>query len=148
MGLDMFLHKEVYVGANYEHNGIKANISITNKKGEKIKVNPEKIIYIVEDFAYWRKANHIHKWFVDNIQGGKDDCGDYRLAGCRLLELVDKCKIVREHPDKASELLPRQEGFFFGSNEYDEDYFNEIHNTIKQLENINPDDVYIYHASW
>ena len=25
--------------------------------------------------AYWRKANQIHAWFVDNVQQGNDDCG-------------------------------------------------------------------------
>ena len=24
--------------------------------------------------AYWRKANAIHKWFVDNVQDGEDNC--------------------------------------------------------------------------
>ena len=29
---------------------------------------------IIEDVGYWRKANQIHNWFVENIQNGVDDC--------------------------------------------------------------------------
>ena len=30
--------------------------------------------------GYWRKANHIHKWIVDNLQDGKDDCQEHSVA--------------------------------------------------------------------
>lgn len=29
---------------------------------------------IWKEIGYWRKANHIHKWFVDCVQDGEDDC--------------------------------------------------------------------------
>ena len=34
------------------------------------------LIYEDNQIASWRKANAIHKWFVDNVQDGVDDCGD------------------------------------------------------------------------
>ncbi len=43
---------------------------------------------------YWRKANHIHKWFVDNVQEGNDDCGTYDVSIEQLTELRDLCKKV------------------------------------------------------
>lgn len=43
---------------------------------------------------YWRKANAIHKWFVDNIQDGKDDCGYYDVTVDDLVKLHDTCKAV------------------------------------------------------
>jgi hypothetical protein len=45
---------------------------------------------------YWRKANHIHKWFVDNVQGGKDDCGNYYVSEEKLEELLHTCERILE----------------------------------------------------
>jgi hypothetical protein len=38
--------------------------------------------------------------------------------------------------DSAKDLLPVQEGFFFGNYEYNEYYFSDIQDTIDQLESI------------
>jgi hypothetical protein len=65
--------------------------------------------------GYWRKANAIHKWFVDNIQSGDDNCGEYYVNKVDLEMLRTLCKKVQAEPDRASELLPSQSGFFFGS---------------------------------
>jgi len=34
--------------------------------------------------AYWRKVNAVHKWFVDNVQGGEDNCGEYYVSNTKL----------------------------------------------------------------
>lgn len=86
--------------------------------------------------AYWRKANHIHKWFVDHVQDGNDDCEEYRVSRDQLQLLLDNCKLVLMNKEEAPKLLPRQEGFFFGSYEYDEYYWLDIQDTIEQLEKI------------
>lgn len=49
---------------------------------------------IIEYIADWRKANHIHKWFVDNVQDGVDDCGTYEVSKEQFEELLDICKKV------------------------------------------------------
>lgn len=51
---------------------------------------------IIEEIGYWRKANAIHKWFVDNIQDGEDDCGYYEVASEQLEELLDICKLIKQ----------------------------------------------------
>ena len=95
MGLDMHLIRKVYIGGNYKHNGIKGTIGL--KKGDvKIPLDKKKIQYIEEDAGYWRKANQIHKWFVDNIQNGNDDCGDYDVSIDQLKGLLKLCKEVKE----------------------------------------------------
>ena len=38
-------------------------------------------------FAYWRKANAIHKWFVD-LSGEEDKCQKIYVSGKKLLKLV------------------------------------------------------------
>lgn len=49
---------------------------------------------IFQPIAQWRKANQIHKWFVDNIQDGNDDCGIYEVSKESLCNLLDICKQV------------------------------------------------------
>ena len=47
---------------------------------------------IGEEVAYWRKANAIHRWFVDNVQDGDDDCNYHREVTKEDLEsLRDTC---------------------------------------------------------
>lgn len=50
---------------------------------------------ISEEVGYWRKANQIHNWFVENVQDGVDDC-DYHNEVTKetLEELLDVCERV------------------------------------------------------
>ena len=84
--------------------------------------------------AYWRKANQIHKWFVDNVQDGNDNCGEYYVSHEQLKDLLDTCKsaVARKDPNQ----LPPQAGFFFGGTDIDEYYWRDIKNTIKQLDRL------------
>lgn len=50
---------------------------------------------IHEEVAYWRKFNALHKWFVDNIQGGVDDCSYHReVTEENLKEIIGICKTI------------------------------------------------------
>lgn len=110
--------------------------------------------HIMDQVGYWRKANHIHNWFVENVQDGEDDCHYHReVTQEDLEELLDICHDVLCNPDMAPQLLPTQSGFFFGSTDYDEYYMNDIRNTIdiitKVLETINFDnEMLFYVSSW
>jgi hypothetical protein len=84
--------------------------------------------------AYWRKANQIHNWFVTNVQGGEDNCGEYYVSSDKLIELLAICKHSLE--TKNPNLLPPREGFFFGGTDIDEWYWNDLKSTISQLERI------------
>jgi hypothetical protein len=37
-------------------------------------------VTITLPIGYWRKANHIHNWFVKNVQNAEDDCRDYYVS--------------------------------------------------------------------
>lgn len=116
----------------------------------------------------WRKANAIHKWFVDNCQGGNDDCRTVEVDACELDDLYDvlheivehglemeervvmrtvykkgkKCKEpqtvkVLKDDSVASELLPAQDGSFFGYDAdapYGEWYVEDLKNTHDMLD--------------
>ena len=44
--------------------------------------------------AYWRKANQIHRWFVENVQGGEDECNPFPASRGKLQELAKACSFV------------------------------------------------------
>lgn len=150
MGLDMYLSKKTYV-KYWEHNGDDNYEVKVTRGGEPTNIDPKKVSYIVEEVGYWRKANQIHQWFVDNVQGGIDDCRDVYVERQKLAELLNICKIVSIDKSKAEQLLPTASGFFFGNTEYDEWYYQDIQSTIEILEEALSDekaDHFEYHSSW
>jgi len=151
MGLDMYLEKRTYV-KNWDHMKPEEKHKIRVSGPAASYINPEKVSLIVEEAAYWRKANAIHKWFVDNVQDGEDNCGQYYVSRGDLGELLKLVDQVLADPSLAPELLPAQDGFFFGSTEYDEWYIEDLKLTKDQLTEILADDNdysdYYYHSSW
>jgi len=151
MGLDMYLYKRSYV-KNWDHMGPAERHAITvTKGGEPTPIKPERISYIIEEVAYWRKANAIHRWFVEQVQEGKDDCGEYDVASDQLAELRDLCAKVLANRDKAADLLPAQSGFFFGPTDYNDYYFSDVqetHDTLTALLLESKYGDYQYHSSW
>ena len=107
--------------------------------------------------AYWRKANAIHKYFVD-LYDSVDDCRPIEVDFADLENLVKLCEEVLNDHSKAEELLPTQDGFFFGDTEYNKWYFEDIDLTIQMLKPAikaikelrkNGEEWYIeYQASW
>lgn len=100
---------------------------------------------------YWRKANQIHNWFVNNVQQGNDDCGNYYVSHEKLDELLSVCENAYKNRDP-QELMP-QGGFFFGSTDIDEYYWNDIKHTIKGIKRIKKHNDYdrlsfYYDSSW
>ena len=92
------------------------------------------------EVGYWRKANHIHNWFMQNCaerdewDNPIDDCSPIEITVDKLEKLLDACKKVLADHSLAESLLPTQSGFFFGSTEYDEYYFGDIEKTIEIIE--------------
>ena len=107
----------------------------------------------INEVAYWRKANHIHNWFVQKVQNGVDECQESLVTREQMEELLAECKAVVENPSDAAEHLPTQSGFFFGGTEYDEYYMEDIKNTIEALERelaypVDEGTKYYYQSSW
>lgn len=151
MGLDMYLTRKTYV-KNWGTGEAEYKISVT-KNGKECHVNPAKISYIEEEAGYWRKANHIHKWFVDNIQEGKDDCGSYYVSRDDLAKLAETCQKVLDNPKLGESLLPTQNGFFFGNTSYDDYYLMDVAQTLdicKEALSVGSegDFSYYYQSSW
>lgn len=150
MGLDMYLDRRTYV-KQWDHIGETKQYKVeVTRGGEPTTIDPKKVKYIIEEVGYWRKANQIHNWFVENVQNGEDNCGDYYVDKDQLQELLDLCKKVDNDHSLAEALLPSASGFFFGSTEYDEWYFKDIEATIQILEEAleNSNGAYYYTSSW
>ena len=106
------------------------------------------------EIGYWRKANHIHNWFVENVQGGVDDCRYYEVTKEQLEDLLETCRIVKNATQAiAKKLLPTAEGFFFGDTDYDEWYFKDIETTIAIIKKVLAEtdfdhEIVVYTSSW
>ena len=182
MGLDMYLHAKRYFSKHLKTDTGKQEAIIAQTG--KIGVCEDYGVEVQITAAYWRKANAIHKWFVDNVQDGEDDCGDYYVSQDQLRELRDLCQQVLDvaktkkakihtstswsngketknyeegskitNADEIHELLPTQEGFFFGGTEYNNFYLDDCRDTIKKIDAIlNDPNVkdwsFEYHSSW
>jgi len=143
MGLDMYLSAKRYMW-NKEREGVKVS-------GIDIPA-PLELKELGCRAAYWRKSNQIHGWFVDNVQDGEDDCKSYYVSRENLQELVDLCRKVLANRELAAELLPPNEGFFFGGYQYDDYYFDDLQRTADELtallEAVDNSWSFEYQASW
>jgi len=165
MGLDMYLSARKYINKidwsvldkQEEHDYAAATFPQWNEivtAAELSHVANKNDIYGVSvsvNCAYWRKVNAVHKWFVDNVQGGEDNCGEYYVSNEKLKELLATAQqcLFRKDPN----LLPPQSGFFFGSYDIDEWYWHGIKDTIKQLKRLTEmsdfDELsFYYQSSW
>lgn len=86
--------------------------------------------------AYWRKANAIHNWIIQNCANGVDECQKIYVSEDDLKQLINLCEKVLKDNSLASLLLPTCDGFFFGSQKYDEWYFKDLEYTIEVLKEI------------
>lgn len=121
MGLDMYLTAERFIW--FDEDQLKEAVAKVIPRA------PGEARSISFDVGYWRKANAIHKWFVDNVQNGEDNCQRYYVSKEQLRELYDTVAIVLAGNGKPEEDLPTQEGFFFGSPAYDEWYMDDLRYT-------------------
>lgn len=156
----MYAAKRTYV-KQWDYQQPKEQYSVLVTRGGKpvTDIRPERVSWVEEEVMYWRKANHIHNWFVENVQDGTDNCETYDVLPDQLKELLDVCERVIEaselvegevyagtvydqenpkgktlvepgkvikDPTVAKELLPTRSGFFFGSEEYDQYYLQDV----------------------
>ncbi|MFN9901038.1 MAG: hypothetical protein ACK55Z_20110, partial [bacterium] len=146
------------------HMEVRGTIDIT-VKGQPVNINFNRVNYICENVGYWRKANQIHNWFVYNVQGGEDDCREYSVSRQdfeNLLESVNLVLNAKGTPEESSvikEHLSPTEGFFFGSTQIDEWYWEDLETTKQIVSDVlaemdedgkNPDSWvdYYYTSSW
>lgn len=150
MGLDMYLTAERFLwSAEKPISDQVANLLGLQLDGERMRVQS-----VTAEAMYWRKANAIHRWFVENVQGDEDNCERHYVDREQLLKLRNLCAKLCEQKIEAlaEDSLPTEDGFFFGSTEYDEWYWNDVENTVKgidlALETFDEGWSFYYQSSW
>ena len=157
MGLDMYLSAKRYISgalrgekdAEKQEAIQKLFPELEGFKGRWGDNSPVKEVSI--DVGYWRKANAIHDWFVRECQDGRDECQPSYVGREQLVQLRESCEEVLAKKSKASELLPTTSGFFFGSTEYDQYYFDDLKQTIEIIDHalkLPTDWDFEYRSSW
>lgn len=123
MGLDMYLRAHRYLSSHRPEEK-----EVAEKIAELVGFQkPFEVRTISAIAVQWRKANQVHAWFVDNVQGGEDDCREYDVDTDQLEQLLQLCDKVLTTRDTS--LLPPSDGFFFGSTKIDDWYWQDVQET-------------------
>ena len=128
MGLDMTISRRVH---GYRKDDGTLSQSLKDYKSDEFGCSNSEAIET--QVAYWRKANAIHGWFVENVQDGDDDCGEYDIEIDTIKELRDVCYNI----------LNRMKGMVLRVPKKDVDEFKEFYGGkgIKQRIAIDPDNL-------
>lgn len=85
--------------------------------------------------AYFRKVNFIFN-FYENTLGTMVDQWYAVTNAEEIDDLIDRCeRVLAKTGDQeyAHQVLPTQSGFFFGSTEYDDWYFSDVKDCLRQM---------------
>ena len=173
MGLDMYLTANEYVSrTKRDESGLRIDTPQVNELFQQLSDRrPGWVdeagysgISISYPIGYWRKANAIHNWFVQNVQDNRDECQKSYVSAQDLRDLREACQAVLATQNNSlvsvaevaedNGLAPLA-GFFFGGTEYDEYYYDDLEYTIKMIDRIEKSGVFDnawtdieYQASW
>jgi hypothetical protein len=141
MGLDMYLKGRRYLADFVDKADSDRKQAIADQFPELADIpgsfgDASPVNEITIEAGYWRKANQIHNWFVKNVQHGEDQCQSHSVSREQLGQLREVCEQVLANHKLAGELLPTASGFFFGSTDYDEYYFDEIKTTVEIIDRV------------
>ena len=163
MGLDMYITANRFMWTHKPEESVLAQ-QIRDIIGIDAPIESVKI-----KAGYWRKANQIHHWFVDNVQAGDDNCAEYavyveeleklqkicsELLDCYELTGTENEPISKEFSDLCKKNLPPQEGFFFGTYEIDQYYVQDLQETVQIIDRVkklaadDPGLDFYYQSSW
>lgn len=180
MGLDMYFHKRKYV-KNWEHGEDKFEV-IVKKNGKVLSGSDKAsyVEYDAGYWRKANAIHNWFIEHCANGEDSCTEMDVSNEQASELLETVNKVlaasKLVKgkikngerstpngwepimedgeyiEEPTVAKELLPTQGGFFFGSTDYDQYYYQDLLDTKKILEDAlagaTDDDEFTYRASW
>ena len=155
MGLDMYLSAEKFI-SGYDHDkdeNFEKILNLLNLDRD----DAEKSATVNITVGYWRKANAIHNWFVNNVQDGRDECQRAYVSEENLRDLKSSClkelnAINNNGFENKRELLPPTKGFFFGSTDVDERYKKDLEHTVQLIDKCLSDKfkgyTFYYQSSW
>jgi hypothetical protein len=152
MGLDMYLSARRYLWSDDDKvlsKKISDMIDVDVDEDRGINGSTLRVKGIEIDAMYWRKANAVHGWFVENVQEDEDDCGEYHVERSQLEDLIRECEQALTSRD--SKNLQPKSGFFFGSTDINEGYWSDLEDTVvglKRALTLSNDYSFYYSSSW
>ena len=147
--------------------GLDQYFEIQKKRSEKeleeeirrIFINEQPSDQEIENMAYFRKFNALQNYFEEKFN--LDNCEKVIMEDYIYEDLLDRTtKVLTAHQQKtqteaeeiAIKLLPNTEGFFYGSQEYDEYYYEDVEKLIDDLQRMKKmeldDDEDIIYTCW
>lgn len=87
-----------------------------------------------KELAYFRKVNFLIPFFENYFNTKIENLKDLEITKESIKELKDRCEHILADHTIAKDLLPTQGGFFFGSINYDEYYYDDV---VDVLDNCN-----------
>lgn len=97
--------------------------------------------------ATFRKVNFLLPFF-----GYEENLSRIEIDKCQIEDLIDKCNEVLRKKSLAETLLPTEGGFFFGSTDYDEYYFDDVKEVRNKfmsiLKKLDKDDYVLTMTCW
>lgn len=83
---------------------------------------------------HFRKCNWLYGWVRRKLKLHElENCEHYKLPRFMINDLIeDITKVLADH-SLANKLLPTEDGFFFGSTEYDDWYFDDLRDAKTEL---------------
>lgn len=82
---------------------------------------------------YGRKINFLQNRISEIIEHEVNNITFYEISLDDVKQIIEDCQFIKEHPDSAEDMLPTVEGFFFGSTEYGDLYFEDIDYLLESL---------------
>lgn len=129
MGLDMYLDCVTMFYDTSNEDARDAAVMPVNIKNDRVKS-------ITESMIYWRKANQIHRWFVNNVQNGEDNCGTYLVNRDDISSLLAAVTVVLDAKDKSLDLGIERANSLLPPVEVGERYWSVLDRTKKELEDL------------
>jgi hypothetical protein len=167
MGLDMFLFKfqrSIDLKAELMMQFVHEHHQLQNVHDPLLRAYLKQFTYedesLIKNIAYWRKANQIHHYLVTHATTKKEYEGIFIVPKEVLEALKTLCETIisqkeilkqEVNPKFLKTNLPCKDGFFFGSLNYDESYYEDVQATIPILDTILKelfDNEIIYYYAW
>lgn len=171
MGLDQYLTISEYIPRTTRDemrpDSPKANPvfeELTNRRPSWVDKGAYQGISVRYPAGQWRKANGIHRWFVENVQDNRDECQQSYVSGQQLRELRDACEeVLFAHNSEQQPVdevafdvgLSPKSGSFFGGQEIDDWYLEDLRYTMRLINRLETSGVFdnawidlYYQASW
>lgn len=111
--------------------------------------------YHDEELAYFRKVNCLVAFFENQYGFDRNDL-DMVITKEMVEDLINRCDKVLLNHELAPDRMPNIGGFFFGSTEYNEFYFENLEYIIRSMETwvlpkfdeLKDDEDIVFYTSW